>query len=90
MDERDQQTNQGQEPENPTGGDSGGTVINWTLLSWCLAVVVELLILAVLIPFPLIILLSVVLINPVRAALAWRERLPAPSSVPADRPTPSA
>jgi len=45
---------------------------NTNLLFWCITVAVELLILAALIPFPLILLLGIILINPVRAALAWR------------------
>ncbi len=58
-------------------------VTNWNLLNWCIVVAVELVILAALIPFPLIILLGVVLINPVRAALDWHEPSPdAPAQGP--------
>lgn len=65
------------------------TTTNWNLLNWCIVVFVELIVLAALIPFAPIVLLAVILINPVRAALAWREPIVPNKDDEKKKPTPN-
>ena len=59
---------------------SGKTVINMSLIGWCCVVLIELVILAFLIPSGLVLLFTAVLIPPVWAAFSW----PAPAQITDD------
>ena len=56
---------------------SGKTVINMSIICWCCVVLIELCIIAWLIPSGLVLLFAVVLIPPIWAALSW----PAPAQI---------